>query len=100
VLTILGNASPELFIPYMPIYFDDLQDDAHNKYCGELLAIEEFNNEFPMRKIERPRFLRLRRILKNARWVEHIFTLHVLDHNHRQKIATDRERVKLSNPYL
>jgi hypothetical protein len=100
VLDCFAQAGPEKFLPCMPVYFDDLQDDAHNSFCGELLAIGEFNQNNPLRKIERPRFLRLRRLFKNARWVEHIFTLHVLDHPVRQMLTSDRKKIHLENPYL
>ena len=46
-----------------------------SNWAGELLAINEFNAEREMRKIEQYRFLRLRRIFKNARWIDQIFIL-------------------------
>ncbi len=65
-LTCLVGA-PNLYLPMTYVYLDDLEDDAHNSHCGELLALSEFNKEMPFRVVERPTFLRGYRIMKNAR---------------------------------
>jgi hypothetical protein len=95
-----GQAS--LYLPRVQIYLDDLEDMSHNSWCGELLAVHEFNQAHELRKIERHAFLRGYRIFKNARWIDHMFQLHVLDHAVRSeaRVATDLSPVVLTNPYL
>lgn len=51
----------------------------YSDWAGELLAINEFNAEHELRKIQRFRFLRSWRLLKNARWIDQIFILHLFD---------------------
>lgn len=53
---------------------------TYSSWAGELLAINEFNAEHEMRNIEQYRFLRSRRIFKDARWIDQIFILHLFDH--------------------
>ena len=38
------------YSPYVDIYFDDIYSELHNSWCGELLAINEFNAEHDLRK--------------------------------------------------
>lgn len=96
------DGESSLYLPRVQIYLDDLEDMAHNSWCGELLAVHEFNEQHEMRKIERHRFLRGYRIFKNARWIDHMFQLHVLDHRVRNE-GTARQvnnPAVLSNPYF
>jgi hypothetical protein len=72
------------YLPWTCLYFDDIVYPSNNRWCGELLAIEEFNAEHDRRKIERWRFLQAFRILKNARWLGQVHFLQVLDHSRRQ----------------
>ncbi len=60
--------------------------DEHNNYCGELLAVNEFNVENPLRKIERHAFFENSRIFRRALWLKQIFFFHVLDHPSRSRI--------------
>lgn len=94
------SGPPNLYLPTTYIYLDDLEDEAHNNNCGELLALAEFNKEILPRIIERPMFLRGYRIMKNARWIDHIFTYHVLDHIARAEPAFGIATINLENPYL
>ncbi|MGH8742280.1 MAG: hypothetical protein ACREUN_15275, partial [Burkholderiales bacterium] len=48
----LLTGPPEHYLPRVGIYVDDLEDEYHNSYCGELLALREFNLEQELRKIE------------------------------------------------
>lgn len=96
------DGESSLYLPRVHIYLDDLEDMAHNSWCGELLAVHEFNAQHDMRKIERHMFLRGYRIFKNARWIDHMFQLHVLDHRVRNE-GTARQGgdpVVCPNPYL
>lgn len=89
------------YLPRVLVYVDDIEDEYHNSFCGELLALSEFNAEHELRKIEPFRFLRLNRIFRNAKWIDHIFVCHVLDHPLRQGARVRRDHaVVLDNPYL
>jgi hypothetical protein len=70
---------------------------TYSNWAGELLAINEFNAEHEMRKIEQYRFPRSRRIFKNARWIDQIFILHLFDH---PRIRQPHARRVMQNVYL
>lgn len=74
----------EKYLPCLPCYVDDIFAPEHNQWCGEMFAINEFNKENDMRKFEHYKFLRAERIFKNARWLDQIYFLQVLDHRLRQ----------------
>jgi hypothetical protein len=99
---LLFDGESDQYLPRVQVYLDDLEDLAHNSWCGELLAVNEFNAVREVRKIEQHKFLRGYRVFKNARWIDHMFQLHVLDHRVRSLIPELRIRapVVLSNPYL
>ena len=89
------------YLPRVTIYLDDLQDDSHNTWCGELAAINEFTQDHEYRKIERHTFLRGYRIFKNARWIDHMFFAHILDHPNRVDPALNKsKKAILNNPYI
>jgi methyltransferase family protein len=92
---------PEKYLPVTVVYFDDIYDERHNASCGELLAIEEFNQSHKLRRIEQFRFLENSRIFRRADWIKHMYFLHVLDHPNR--CTRSREAVAKvwhKNPYL
>ncbi len=93
-------ADSDYYLPTTSVYLDDIMFDSHNRFCGELLAIAEFNDSNPLRKIDKATFLRQQRVLRNAPWIDHIFTLHVLDHGSRSIDKRDAEGRVLDNPYL
>ena len=88
------------YLPLVAIYLDDIHFDIHNSWCGELLAVNEFNGRNPLRKIEHHAMIRRRRVFKNAPWLEQIFYLHVLDHPVRARIDESRTVAQLHNPYF
>jgi hypothetical protein len=88
---LLGRA--QAYTPAVSIYCDDVQFFFANKWCGELRAIEEFNEENTTRKIDRDRSLPGRRPLLDAPWYRSMFVCHVLDHERRVR---PRERTSLS----
>lgn len=88
------------FLPRVVIYLDDLEDLSHNSHCGEMAAVNEFTAANPLRPIEKHAFLRGYRLFKNARWIDHIYQCHVLDHPLRNNLNPGRDRVVLANPYL
>jgi hypothetical protein len=98
-LTVL-EGNPEQYLPRVQIYLDDLEHPSHNSWCGEQLAVCEFNERNKMRKIEQHAFLRGYRIFRNARWIDHMYTSHVLDHASRTALDQARPPVVLTNPYL
>jgi len=94
------TASPEIYLPRVTMYFDDISFAAHNRWCGELAAIEVFNEKNQLRKIAPFNFLREARLFKNAKWIGHMFTLHVLDHPSRMTALVNLDRTVIDNPYL
>jgi hypothetical protein len=90
------DASKYLFLPLL--YFDDIVLPTYNQWAGELLAINEFNAEYQLRKIEQYRFLRSRRLFKNARWIDQIFLLHLFDHP--RLAATRGQQRTMPNVYF
>ena len=101
-LRLLEDPDPRKYLPVSVMYLDDIAFPGHNEWCGELLAVREFNAENAMRKIGRYAFLRSTRVFKNPAWLDHMFTLQVLDHPERQPegARTARERIVLENPYF
>jgi len=92
-------ADPKKYLDHFPVYFDDVDEYSHNSWCGELLAIKEFNETNINRKIERHDFLFLKRLFKNAVWINCIFFVHVLDSARRNTIREGKV-VVLTNPYF
>jgi len=88
------------YLPLVTLYVDDIYSDLHNSWCGELLAISEFNADHALRKIERFILLDNARVFKHANYLKHIFNLHVLDHPVRAHEDLHREKVVHSNPFL
>lgn len=98
-LQVLGGPATS-YLPRVLIYVDDVEDESHNRFCGELAAVHEFNDENETRKMDRNEFLRGYRVFRNARWIDHMFTLHVFDHPTRSTLLQQRDRVVLTNPYV
>lgn len=74
----LFDHAPEHYLPATILYFDDINDLlTNNQWCGEMLAINEFNLAHEMRKMEE---MRIRQNHPPAGWHDHIYGLHVLDH--------------------
>jgi hypothetical protein len=83
------------------LYFDDVYNIDHNEFCGELLAINEFNQTNKFRKICKMTQLKDWRIFKNAVWLDQMYFLHVLDSSYRDpKNWQNSKPVILTNPYL
>ena len=91
--------APAHYLPTVTIYFDDIGLEEHNSWCGELAAIQDFNAAHELRKIERFNTLRSGRLFKNAPWIDHMYTLHVLDHEWRTPRETPGAPKVLANPY-
>jgi hypothetical protein len=83
------------------VYLDDVNNVDHNDYCGELLAINEFNENNLPRKICKMTQLRNWRIFKNALYLDQMYYLHVFDSDYRNPDNWNNKRVvNLYNPYL
>lgn len=63
---------PLNYLPAVPVYFDDIMyaQFTQNRWCGEPLAIEEFNNEHRFRKIDAKLNFRIPKL----------HACHILDH--------------------
>lgn len=88
------------YLPKVVVYLDDVNNIDHNQYCGELLAISEFNSKDSPRKICKMTQLRNWRIFKNALWLDQMYFSHILDSDYRRsEFQRKREITKLFNPY-
>lgn len=95
------HPDPTKYLPLAVVYVDNVLAPSHNDWCGELLALREFNERQPMRKITRDTFLKSRRLFKNAIWLDQIFLLHLFDHPWMQpQTAIRRSREECGNPYF
>ena len=84
------RSDPDKYMPVTLLYLDDIADDSSNPWAGEYLAVREFNEENRLRKIAPFNMLRAQRMLKNARWMDQIYTMHVLDHEARRPRSSAR----------
>ena len=50
-LQLLNAVDPRLYLPFVPVYLDDITCDGANAWTGELLAVNEFNADDTVRKI-------------------------------------------------
>ena len=89
------------YLPSTIMYFDDINNPDHNEFCGQLLAITEFNKANQYRKISKMTQLRNWRYFKDALWLDQMYFLHVLDHQFRDPKNTEGFKPRiLDNPYL
>jgi hypothetical protein len=77
------SGAPNLYLPRVLLYLDDIIVEPISPWTGELLAINEFNAGQKLRKIAPFPFLRSRRIFQRARWIDQIYFCHVHDHEWR-----------------
>lgn len=82
VLKVL-EGSPNKYLPIILTYLDDIRIDGANPWCGELLAVQEFNASHALRKIAPFTMLRSKRLFKNPRWIDQIYMAHIFDHRTR-----------------
>jgi hypothetical protein len=84
---------PGKYLPAVSMYFDDVSFFTANRWCGELAAIDEFNHENDLRKIDRDRSLPGTRPHPAKRWYDAMYVCHILDHPARQR---PRDRASLT----
>jgi hypothetical protein len=83
------------------IYFDDVLGEEHNPWAGEQLAVREFSDTHPLRRIERFPLIRNGRIFRRPNWLDQIWVLHVFDHPERSRARSNANGPSiLENPYL
>jgi hypothetical protein len=99
-LGLLADGDGSKYLPLVPMYLDDVAFPGHNEWCGELLAVKEFNAACELRKIAKYNFLRNTRVFKNPAWIDHMYALYVFDHPTRRVGAARRRQLVLDNPYL
>lgn len=83
------------YLPIVPCYVGGIMMDTANPDVGELLAIREFNESSPLRKLHPMTWLRERRVFKNAFWHRQIHTFHVHDHPQRSVEGVGSRSVRL-----
>jgi hypothetical protein len=96
----LFEGRADAYLPYVTLYVDDLALSTHTRFAGELLAIREFNEEHPLRKLDWDWNLANTRVFKRAEWLTHMFKLHVLDHPERSDLSRSEQIASFENPYL
>lgn len=89
------------YLPCVSLYLDDITYETANPWCGELLAVNEFNSAHQWRKIAPFTMLRARRMLKNVQWIDQIYSVHILDHAGRDAVTRKvGPRYVIKNDYL
>jgi len=76
----LFHGAATRYLPAVSVYLDDVSMFTANRWCGELAAVEEFNQAHEYRKIDRDRSLPGRRPYKHLNWYDRMYVLHILDH--------------------
>jgi len=57
-LKLIADSKPESLLPTVGLHFDDVWSEwGYNRFAGELLSIEEINDEYSLRKIDRDRYV-------------------------------------------
>jgi hypothetical protein len=57
-LKLIAEATSESILPTVGLHFDDVWSEwGYNRFAGELLAIDEINDEYEVRKIDRDRYV-------------------------------------------
>lgn len=57
-LNLIANSEASTLLPTVGLHFDDVWSEwGYNRFAGELLAIDEFNDEYDSRKIDRDRYI-------------------------------------------
>lgn len=78
----LLDAAQDLLLPRIHCYFDDIMVFTYGDHNGPRLAISEFNNSHPMRKISPIYGLKhyMPREVASQMWVEKFYMAHICDH--------------------
>lgn len=93
------KGDPTQYLPMVILYLDDIVVESANPWCGELLAVNEFNAATALRKIAPFSMLRAQRLFKAPRWIDQMYVAHILDHPTRQPRVTRPAHV-IPNEYV
>ena len=88
------------YLPWVVVYADDVDGDRHSRFCGELGALHDFNEQSKYRKITKFNFLRQNRIFQRPHWISKMYVAHILDHPFREQWLQTEGTMVLENPYL
>jgi hypothetical protein len=80
------------YLPRVFCYFDDCVGDdfeLHSEFAGELLAIQEFNQEHSTKKIARIYGMPFKRLYRE-KWNEEMFVMHDFEHPLYEKYVLPR----------
>ena len=85
VLKLITEARSKSLLPTIGLHFDDVWSEwGYSRFAGELLAIDEINDEFDTRKIDSDRYVDYWHD-GNRPWHAAMYMLHVFDHPDRFK---------------
>lgn len=90
----LFEADPLHFLPRIYMYFDDIKGShvwALSEFAGELLAIQEFNDQHPSKKIAANRSMRL--YYPEQWWADQIYIYHDYQHPQYNLYVADPDQV-------
>jgi hypothetical protein len=83
---------------HVPVYCDDIDEARGHRFGGELLAIEEFNDENQHVKIDVWRGIRSDRPFADAPYLEKMFMAHDLEAISKTVLLRDPKRLNLITP--
>lgn len=91
----LMEGDSESYLPMTWHYFDDCSSRSHfNRFAGELLSIEEFNQAHDLRKLDIDRGAwNAHRQLGPQLWHERMFIMHVFDHPWRTAFVERPQKI-------
>ena len=91
-LQVFTDRDPRKYLPMTMVYLGDIGCVGSSPWVGELLAINEFNDEHKLRTISPETMLRSQRIFKAAGWIDQTFIMHPFDHEWRSLENQDLKR--------
>ena len=86
----LFEAESRFYLPRVFCYFDDIigsETELYNDYTGQRLAIREFNEEHPTKKLDAAYQLLTRKVVET--WHHQIFIYHDFAHPHYNTFVCD-----------
>ncbi|MDA1282959.1 MAG: hypothetical protein O2921_10135, partial [Chloroflexi bacterium] len=92
-LKLIAGASTESILPTVGLHFDDVWSEwGYNKFAGELLAIDELNAEYDIRKIDADRYVDYWHG-RHRPWHAAMYMIHAFDHPDRFKLLRTATQV-------
>ena len=92
-LKLIADSKPESLLPTVGLHFDDVWSEwGYNRFSGELLSIEEINDEHQLRKIDRDRYVDYWHGGFTP-WHDAMYMLHAFDHPDRFKSLRSEPQV-------